>query len=50
LWSEISHSKYSTTVEPAFLLREADLGRMANLRLVDKRVRELVELKLQVLA
>ncbi len=27
-----------------------DLGRMANLRLVDKRGKELVELKLQVLA
>ncbi len=26
-----------------------DLGRMANLKLVDKRVKELVELKLQVL-
>jgi hypothetical protein len=27
-----------------------DLGRMANLRLVDKQGKELVELKLQVLA
>ncbi len=27
-----------------------DLGRMADLKLVDKRVKELVELKLQVLA
>ena len=32
------------------LTRDAlDLGRMANLRLVDKRGKELVELKLQVL-
>ncbi len=30
-------------------LRDNDLGRMANLKLVDKRVKELVELKLQVL-
>ena len=29
---------------------EFDLGRMANLRLVDERSKELVELKLQVLA
>ena len=28
----------------------SDLGRMANLKLVDKRGKELVELKLQVLA
>jgi hypothetical protein len=30
-------------------LSGVDLGRMANLKLVDKRVKELVELKLQVL-
>jgi hypothetical protein len=30
--------------------KRSDLGQMANLRLVDKRGKELVELKLQVLA
>ncbi len=34
----------------ALLAAKPDLGRMANLILVDKRVKELVELKLQVLA
>ncbi len=29
---------------------KSDLGRMANLRLVDKQAKELVKLKLQVLA
>jgi hypothetical protein len=29
---------------------DADLGQMANLKLIDKRVKELVEMKLQVLA
>jgi hypothetical protein len=33
-----------------FIKAHHDLGRMANLRLVDKRGEELVELKLQVLA
>ncbi len=32
-----------------FVITELDLGRMANLKLVDKQFKELVELKLQVL-
>jgi hypothetical protein len=42
----------NTSLEIHWLKRggDSDLGRMANLKLVDKRGKELVELKLQVLA
>ncbi len=38
------------TLQVMFHLLWSDLGRMANLKLVDKQGEELVELKLQVLA
>ena len=42
--------KTSSMVMDFSLKSNTDLGRMANLRLVDKQSKELVELKLQVLA
>jgi hypothetical protein len=42
----VSYCKYDTY----FNKYDIDLGRMANLKLVDKRGKELVKLKLQVLA
>ncbi len=43
-----SHASSSLLMHTS--LASSDLGRMANLKLVDKQVKELVELKLQVLA
>ncbi len=50
---EAYKQKIAGTGVHAWLFSDAldgDLGRMANLRLVDKRSKELVKLKLQVLA
>jgi hypothetical protein len=43
------HPHISGTERVGFLKQDADLGRMANLKLVDKRGKELVKLKLKVL-
>ncbi len=45
----VHHANFKYNINK-MMRQEIDLGRMANLRLVDKRGKELVELKLQVLA
>ncbi len=44
------YAKSKIVFDSDFNVSMIDLGRMANLKLVDKRGKELVELKLQVLA
>jgi hypothetical protein len=45
----MEYTLYKEIAKHKTKIKDLDLGRMANLKLVDKRVKELVELKLQVL-